>query len=657
MKDIVDFGNKVLVKQLAKEWLKKDNPGWDDESLKGLNQAALKQLLAAPDSIKKMFGVRQPKNTQLGKVLEATKGIASTLPYVGMAIGIIDYLVDGGEETKSSEKSGPVTYDINLRLSGTLTESQPVSNISFFTPGSPIPTSSGQHLTPIYNNVLGVFNVLELPDLEFAELTPSIRVGNRLSSGNSCMDDFDELNNFEGAGEVKLRQYRPKSNIKYVVNPASEMEVHSIDAAIILEYGNHQPLFVTRPDQISDNVAMPYHNMMAFSNSQLKNWCNLFSPPIPNCDTSLSGLERRVDDIINSTGLKLEYVSANYPTNQNTFIRFRTGYVPITCFTSSDFMLLGSTNFGKVYIKLYVKLKHNTNLNAEPVTMILTYDWTEKVKAASRLTSPVGTYNTSIFAGSIDFDNKWFKCGVGNFSAGVYSNYNYGSNWFLDNVPFGNKGTYLPDNYSYNNEQFLTVEDRLTIPSGANVPDNSILKAGGLITIEPNVNFGNNILIVSGVKIDLQASNTINPNVELRIEPLNEILFNCSNFNYASLHNNPTEISQFCVKHAYTNLVYASAPKSNDPNVEVKKTAPQSDFDFLLVPNPSDGKANLKFSKEISDFDIEIYDVNGKVVYSSRKIESATQFDIDIRSFKDGIYFVRITSMQGILGNTKMIKQ
>jgi len=653
MKDIVDFGNEVLVKQLAKEWLKKDNPNWDEANLSSLNKTALKQLLAAPDSIKKMFGVRQPKNTQLGKVLEATKGIASTLPYVGMAIGIIDYLVDGGEETKSSEKSGPVTYDINLRLNGTLTESQSVSRATFFTPGSTIPSFSGSHLTPIYNNILGVFNVLELPDLEYAELT----VGNRIFSGNSCMDSYDEFNNFEGAGDVKLRQYRPKSNIKYVVNPASEMEVHSIDAAIILEYGKDQSLFVTRPDQISGNVAIPYHNIMAFSNSQLDNWCNLFSPPIPNCDTSLSGLERRVDDILNSTGLKLDYVSAEYPTGQNTFIRFRTGYVPITCFTSSDFMLLGANNFGKVYVKLYIKLKHKTNINAEPVTMILTYDWTEKVMAASKLTSPVGTYNTSIFAGSIGWDEKWFKCGVGNFSAGVYSNYNYGSNWFLDNVPFGNKGIYLPDNYSYSNEQFLTVEDRLTIPSGVNVPDNSILKAGGLITIEPNVNFGDNILIVSGVKIDLQAPNTINPNVIFRIDPLNEILFNCTNFDYSSLHNTATEINQFCGKTEYVNLVYASAPNRNNPNEELNKKVTQTDFDFLLVPNPSNGIASLKFSKEISDFEIEIYDVSGKVVYSSKKIESATQFDIDISGFNDGIYFVRITSIQGILRNAKLIKQ
>src|SRR5690606_27684076 len=195
MKDIVDFGNDILTRELAKEWLKKDNPNWSDESLKNLNKAALKQLLASPDSIKKMFGVRQAKNSQMGKVLDAAKGIASNLPYVGMAIGIIDYLIDGGEEKRGDEKSGPVTYDINLKLSGTLTENQAIHNVTFFTPGSPIPATTGSHLTPIYNNVLGVFNVLELPELEYAELNPNLTDVNRIVTGNTCKDNYDELNN------------------------------------------------------------------------------------------------------------------------------------------------------------------------------------------------------------------------------------------------------------------------------------------------------------------------------------------------------------------------------------------------------------------------------------------------------------------------------
>ncbi|MEC8739074.1 MAG: T9SS type A sorting domain-containing protein [Bacteroidota bacterium] len=656
MKDIVDFGNKVLTKELAKEWLKKDNPNWDDESLKSLNKAALKQLLAAPDSIKKMFGVRQPKNTQVGKVLEATKGIASNLPYVGMAIGIIDYLVDGGEEKKGDEKSGPVTYDINLKLSGTLTEKQRIHNVTFFTPGSPIPSSTGNHLTPIYNNILGVFNVLELPELEYAELTPTITVGNRIFSGSSCQDGYDEFNNFEGAGDVKLRQYRPKTNIKYVVNPASEMEVHSIDAAIILEYGKEQPLFVTRPDQISGNVAMPYHNMMAFSNTQLDDWCNIWTPPIPDCDTSLTGLERRVDDIINSTGLKLDYVSADYPTDDSTFIRFRTGYVPITCFTSSDFMLLGTNNYGKIYVKLYIKLKHKTNINAEPVTMIVTYDWTEKVKAATKNSTISGTYNTKIFANSIDWKSKWFKCGVGNFDYGVYSDYKYGSNWFLGNVPFGNKGMYLRDKYSYSNEQFITVEDRLIIPTGASIPDNSVIKAGGLITIEPNVTFGNNVLIVSGIKIDLQAPNSINPTLELRIEPLNEILFNCTDFDYASLHNTPTEINQFCNKTEYKDIVYSTAPRIDDEDEEHDNNKVPSNFDFKLIPNPNNGHFGLEFNKSLTDFDIEILDVSGKIVFSAKQIDPVSKYNIDISHLDDGVYFVRVTDTTNSTHLQKLIK-
>jgi len=647
MEDIVDFGNEVLTKELAKEWLKKDNPNWDNASLSNLNKAALKQLLAAPDSIRRMFGVRQPSNTQLGKVLASTKGIASNLPYVGMAIGIIDYLIDGGENVKGDEKSGPVSYDINLKLKGSLTESQYISEATFFTPGSPIPSTAGAHLTPIYNNILGVFNVLELPDLEYSELIPSITVGNRITSGNACQDNHDEFNNFEGAGDVKLRQYRPKSNIKYVINPASEMEVHSIDAAIILEYSKDQKLFVSRPDQINGEVAMPYHNMMAFSDAQLDNWCNIF-PTLPNCNPNMSGLERRVDDITNSTGLNLDFVSSNYPTGDEAYIRFRTAYVPITCFTSSDFMLLGTNNIAKVYVKLYIKLKHKTNLNAEPLTMIATYDWTEKVKVATLNGSLLGSYSTNIYANVIDWETSWFTCGFGNFDYGVYSNYTYGSNWFLNTVPLGNKGMYLPDKYQYANEKYLSVQDRLIIPTGANIPDHSIIKAAGLISIEPNVIFGNNVLIESATKIDINATNVLNPNLLLKISTANEVLFNCTNFDYSGLHNSQAEISDFCNKPSYTNRVYSSMTKKEQTHDTPKMI--NSNLEIKLTPNPSDGRFIVEFTESSTEFDIEIFDVNGKVVYSKKQIHSVGSYNVDISELTPGVYFLRVN------GNVKVSK-
>ncbi len=653
MLDIIDFGNKVLVKELAKEWLKKDNPNFDNDELKNLNNAALKQLLAAPDSIKKMFGVRQANDTKLGVILEASKGIASNLPYVGMAIGIIDYLVDGGEENKISEKSGPVTYDINLSLKGTLTEDQSTFSTTFFNPGSPIPANVGNHLTPFYNNVLGVFNVLELPDLEYAEILPTITLWNRIDHGNECMNSWDEFNNFEGAGQVNLRQYRPKSNIKYVVNPASNMEVISIDAAIVFEYNENQPLFITRPDQISSATAIPFHNYMVISNNQLDDFCNIFSN-IPNCDPDLTGLERRVDDITNSTNLKLDYASSGYPNESNSFIRFRTNYVPITCFTSSNFLLLGTNNFGKVFVKLYVKLKNKNLPNAEPVTTILTYDWTEKVINSTNLQTITGSYSASIFANNWTLKER-FRCYT-SFSSFNYFDYSYHTFWSLNTIPFGNKGMYLGDNYYYSNEQNLIIEDRLIIPTGSNIPNNSIIKAGGKITIEPGVTFGNNIIIQSGIKIDIGSPNNINPSVQFEILDLNQIVYSCNDYNYLPLHNTNNEIEQYCNNQLYKNLVYNKNLNDsiifdqNPINKGLKKIF------FKIAPNPSSSDVEIIFYENHNNLNISLLDLNGKILINEFFINTNQSIKLRTSNLSSGIYFIKIENKEGLNGTEKFIK-
>ncbi|HEY1045459.1 MAG TPA: hypothetical protein VGF79_03405, partial [Bacteroidia bacterium] len=495
MNQIIDFGNDVLIKHLAKEWLRKDNPNFDEFTLKSMNKTALKNLLGAPDSIKQMFGVRQPSSTKLGKVLEASKGIASNLPYVGMAIGIVDYFMAGGGESAGQEKSGPVTYDINLRLHGTLTEKQSVADVTFYTPGSPIPSNTSSHLNPIYNNILGVFNILELPDVEFAEIGNNLSredVVNKLSSASFCQYNYDNFNDLENANAIKFRQYRPKSDIKYVLNPASNLEVVSIDAAIVFEYKHNQNLFPNKIVDFLNSSAIPFHGDMVLNNNQLT-------------------LEDRVNNLENSSNLKLEYVSRNYPLDTTSMIRFRTNYIPITCFTSLDFTLLGSDNFGEIYVKLYIRLKRKNSPNSEPITLVQTLDWKEKVIHATKLSDLSGTFTTSLYANKMTTTPRYFKCKTDLFNSRNYSEYVFKSKFNITQLAFNDKGLYLGNNYSYSNEQYLTVQDRLIIPSGAIIPDNSVIKAGGVVTIKPNVVLGSNVKIISAVQIDLQYPNTLGP--------------------------------------------------------------------------------------------------------------------------------------------------
>jgi subtilisin family serine protease len=70
----------------------------------------------------------------------------------------------------------------------------------------------------------------------------------------------------------------------------------------------------------------------------------------------------------------------------------------------------------------------------------------------------------------------------------------------------------------------------------------------------------------------------------------------------------------------------------------------ESNFDFEIYPNPSNGVFNYTYSGKKA-LDIELYDVNGRVVYSQNiaATSSLKQEVIDIRKYSDGVYMLVLT--------------
>ncbi|MCX6176197.1 MAG: T9SS type A sorting domain-containing protein [Bacteroidetes bacterium] len=677
--NVLEFGNETLAKELVRAWLNKDNLGYnsDNPALNKMSRQALKTFISSPDSFKNMLGVPKPGDVKFGKILNAAKGVASNLPYVGAALGVLDYFVNGGQEVANAQPNvGPVTFDVQLKLRGTITEANDISTVNFFTPGSPNQLSNSSYLSPIYNNVLGVFNVLDLPDLEYAELTPHIAnftqqqmIDINALSSNSCQRSFDKNeDNYDGAGEIKLREYRPRSNVKYVLNPSSNLEVISIDGAIVLEYQNDQKIFLKRPDEINNAIAFPYHDLMSVSHefldtgicymvldtagkSEYRNMdpdsfqLLLLLNRIPKkryCDTLYSGLDRRVTSIINSQGLELEYASANYPYQDSTKIRFRTKYMPITCFTETNFMLLGSNNFGKAYVKLYIKLKRKDKPGSEPVTILMTYDYTEKLKTAQKNSNISGTYNAVLAAKDVVNGTQFgWKCsgsGVldGGFPIVKFKDWMYGSNVTLNTIPFGSQW-YTPQSATYSGQQFYTVKGSLIIPTNSVIPENSIIKAVGKIIVMPNVTIGSGSEIISCTKIEIKPTNAFSPKVTFKIQPINEVLYNCSDFDFAALHNDSQEISHYCGLLKYKDKAFATpAPLSKDT------FSTKIEFGLQIKPNPTSGdlKVSWTYDESIPKI-ISVMDLLGRELYRSGILTGDEQFhNLFLTQIPDGVYLV-----------------
>ncbi len=83
-----------------------------------------------------------------------------------------------------------------------------------------------------------------------------------------------------------------------------------------------------------------------------------------------------------------------------------------------------------------------------------------------------------------------------------------------------------------------------------------------------------------------------------------------------------------------------------------------SEFEFIIRPNPNDGQFQIQFSTESYErFVITIYDLTGKIIYSEEPINSVGKYekDFDIRSFGKGIYIFQIQTESNKLLTKKIV--
>jgi len=76
---------------------------------------------------------------------------------------------------------------------------------------------------------------------------------------------------------------------------------------------------------------------------------------------------------------------------------------------------------------------------------------------------------------------------------------------------------------------------------------------------------------------------------------------------------------------------------------------------FGLYPNPSNGLVNISFSKAIHQADINVIDMQGRIVFSLNKTSSLGEA-LDLNHLNSGTYFVSISSDEGF-AITKIVIQ
>ncbi len=274
-----------------------------------------------------------PNNGGLG-------GLLKSVPKIGAIVGFVDFFISGGKSgsTANKESVTPMAFEANVKMSGTIITTSNGPLIKFATPGSQLNSSNLDREIPMYDEALGVFNLLKSPELEVVTYHP-------FNSNNGT-----------------ILQYKLKENLSYALNPAADLEIMEMKATLVISY---------EPSLFKGNI--PDKNLITEACLE----------PFDDCPFPKPINEKRVNinagltfDILDEMGYGIETMTEDFPYD-NSFARLNIGYLPIGCFQDASFLLSGVINDRyeqpKIYCKIALTLKREDDPNAQPIDMVITY--------------------------------------------------------------------------------------------------------------------------------------------------------------------------------------------------------------------------------------------------------------------------------------------
>ena len=677
---ILDDKNSAYKNKLVTEWFDdyvKKNPQYQGVSGLVAKNALWDNLGRTDDAFKRGIGIDNIGNYQNNKNFTLLKSIAGYVPYVGTAIGIIDFFMNGGKEETPPKPSPPMVFNVSLSLTGTIKQSVKLDPVSFQTPGY---NNQISNLTPIYNNILGVFNILKPAEFKAGGIKPNISLrfvkqngepytkvvgidgitGRNVSISNQheliTKDDNGKtlknsgilnLNTFNSyidylSNHNLLVQYQLNEDLKYILNPSSNLSIEMIDACFVLEYKNGTDLI----------------NKESYSENYLSNKPEPAFPFYPSMFAPFLNFDQRIEQIA-KRGLDLEFISLD-----NSIIKFRTKYVPLSCLKNVTFTLYNGTKKPNVYVKMLIKYKRKDKPESELITQIVTYDVSSKfntpiyIENSCEIFLPIDVKTSPGLFMKVPGDNLRFYEEEDVLPHVWFTNTNIGTsaNYPPNCLPFYTSFITPYDVPYYNGLQNGLVNGTLKIPNNSIIPSNTFLKAKSIV-FGNNITINNNVELVSESDLILPEESTINPNAILRVEPFSNMdLWNCPDVSVTSLQATDEEISEICNNSVYKNK--AGLGKTNEETFKEKPL--KKPLKFELFPNPARNMVSVIINgeDEIADVNLSILDLTGKVVLNNlifNQIKNGTEINIDVSSLANGVYFINLNDDKETKSTKKLI--
>ncbi|NUM30969.1 MAG: T9SS type A sorting domain-containing protein [Bacteroidetes bacterium] len=543
---------------------------------------------------------------------------AKQIPKVGVIVGVAEFLISGGNKTSGSATQTTLKIP-NLISQGNLTFNSPFGINKFGTPGGDHTNEPSDHI-PHYDNPIGVFNLLETPELEYVDYFLN-------ASDAAASVDWLHVNN-QMWHLPTLRQYRVKNDLKYIVNPHSGLELVDIQAKISFTMGGDFDKIVG-----DEGVTSRHTWPVSFGGGTINKLVNYgpYGPVILGTDTN-ADMRKAWDRM----GVTLDFRSDSFP-GINRYI-FGTPWKALGCFPGTTFILTIYSsgyyeNTPKLTCKVRAVFKRKDDPDAKEVI------W-------------VGTFNVKTTqSGLQDNTNNRYRIttydqyGVQQILVPHYADISrYKFNYDISVINSGNRSgnTVWPLKYELNPANLIFANTH--VAAGNYFATNKI-------TIGPNVTMDEGIIFRAGVNIEVLENVELAQNVELDI----------SSKWHPDCDRNVYEVDQntiisFCNDSLkYKPKFILSKRDIVEESVEDNRKINNGNLAFSVYPNPSTNIVNVRITSDNStDYSLQIIDISGKVYQTVSTIEPVLR--INIEGLADGIYFIKVTDNQGINKVEKLLK-
>lgn len=555
---------------------------------------------------------------QVGRLLFEVPRVNSWLKFASTLITVVKKTGDGFEALSAEEKLAKLasvnvsTKTTKLKATGGISQSIPVSDEYIGLPGSNL-TGVADFRKPVYNNSLGIFNLLKQPEVKITKYNaPSPLYYQVGESPNAYLEDNSVIDVFTPIYSVQVTE-----ELIPIVNPASGLKLISLESR--LEFVNREA-----PQNKLKGPMVP-GQLMTLTDFGFQD----------------ANIEDRLD-YYSDHGYSLLMFDKNAPQN-NKWDRslFATPTLSQGCFMNTSLFTFSTVE--DIVVKVTAVMEPiNANPNSEVENVVVVYTYPAKI---TNVTSPLKyeinqavQSNGTVIVQELGANSPPFGITIPNYT---YS------------PIMGVSGDNELDNMTIDQDIFVIGN----IVIGENVkinPGTHTIKATGNVYFEKSlINSGitsfpidytqYNYTFIAGNEIIVNPEVIINPETTLSIDQ--SLALTCT-YPTPVLATN-TEVKSFCSSSTYSNLMQKGKTELSEEEENVTHNTIESTvFDAQLFPNPTTGNVNISLSNKVTSIHVIISEISGKKL-QELNFSNTQSAQLNLSGYAQGAYLITVVTEEG----------